>query len=1069
MKNIIFIFLLCWIFPALIQAQDWGEYSLNIKIHSIKNVGNGMRKIDYKVFTVKGSAETELKGFAQYDVSTNEFIANIPEIPEEIYSVNSDTKPDKIRFYTRRAWGTWPFDDNSESNTYFTLDHNQPYINKININTVDAGHGIFPLSETQMDLKFCPRKIRIWYFNGQGAASGTQILPKDDNITLKATKGFISSTYNWQYSTNGTTWYNFPSGVTYGNNKSEVTFKGSDLLSLATFKSLINNGYIYVRINTVTSESSPYVIVLSPCLSVPKIQHISYDLERCYNSKDAVVKVTFNRALESGEVIYITQNSQIAEGTSPAVLDGTNTGRLPNVSAGTYRFGVSGSFNGYLSYNESPDHSRDNVTIVNRPKINHSIIRIKPASCFSGSDGEIAITANGGTDSFVGRLFVDGQSTALQTVNFNQNATFTRLQTSGYNITIYDYNGCEAFDNSGNELIHRINVTQPAEPVQIAVEHILQPKGYDTADGEAIIRVSGGTHNIAYAIQFTSVDGQSYVPASLVKEGASWLYRFIGLRRGDHAVAVQDQNFSSLITQDQNPPCGCSATFAFYIPAPPPLELEIKETHVVNCYGRNEGELTVHARGGVPFTIGNAYQYTWYRMTQNGMQVLDIPDEPVASDLIAGTYQVKITDANGITKISDVYILVEPEALNIAFETINIGCFGDNNGGVKSFVTGGTLPYRYQWNIEGGTEPEISLLEAGIYMLKITDVRQCQLTEMAEVKISSGLVIDSVVRQPTCLAPSGGSIVLNLSGATPPYSVQWEDVEAPIAVRNNLPSGIYRAMITDANQCKNRVAVKLNEIHEFSVTLGEDVVMCLNQSRMIEALSQEPSVVYEWYYNNVKLPDTEKKITIDKAGTYSVKVINPQGCFAIDNIDVEITEETLDLVLAAPTVVAVGSEIHAVNISLVKADKITWNLPEEAKVIALSDMEAIFSIDKEGTYDFSMEGFKGEGASIVVRTLQVTDENKIVLPDSKTSMIKQFLVMPNPSKGIFKVLVELNQPEDITLLLFTQSGLLVEKKEITKIQSGVFDFNVSGYLLGNCFLLLQTTSDQSIHQIILTK
>lgn len=928
----------------------------------------------------------------------------------------------------------------------------------------DTGDDLFTMFDVTVNIELHPYEIKLWYSDDTGI-NQEQLLPMSDVITLKATKGFVAATYNWQYSTDGSNWTNFPGNF---QNRDEITFKGTDLFSEEEFRSLVGNNSknVQVRINayTETKKSTPWIINLTPNIETPHITKISYETETCFGSNDATMLITLDRALYPGEVVYAMNNKLITEKEGELILDEHNVARLPNKASKDYDIKLKGTLNGYDSYGNSTSHTAQ-ITIEPRPAITHSVTATKNASCINGSDGTISITAGGGTGKFLGSLFREGSADVIQKVNFITGATgtFTRLKAGTYTITIFDDNNC------GNNNTHTVTISEPPHPVDVTLERTVLPLAYDSSDGESIIRVNGGTQTPnGYATTFRSENGQNYSPQSSSKDGGSFLYTFKGLHRGKYYITVEDKNYPSLIPGDQQIPCGCADTLSFYLSAPPPQEVKIEETHFINCYGSDEGELTAHAEGGVK-APGMPYTYTWYRLSGSGTQELPQPNDSVINRLVTGTYQVKMTDANRISALSTPFVLIQPDSLSVRFETSDIGCSGNSTGTIKAFVTGGTLPYKYQWNKEGETNSELTGLEAGIYMFKVTDQRRCQLVATAEVKAPGDLKVDTIITHPSCVAPEGGSIELKLTGATPPYKVVWADNKSTDLIRKGLPASTYHAAISDVNGCSASFSFVLNKPREFTVKLSEGFTMCHGQSRPITVKCAEPNVKYEWHYNDTKLSATDSTVVADKAGVYRVVATNPQGCTAEDEVTVSVSQEILNLEFAVPTAIAAGSEIHAVNLSTVSADRIQWNLPKEAQVIKQSDTEAVFSIRQKGAYILSIEGFKGDCSTIVTRTIHVMDKDEVTLPDDQPPLIKQFLVTPNPTTGYFKVMVELNSEEDFTMTLYSPSGVLMDTKEAVKVRNKTFEYEVNGTLQGTYLLHLQTKADKSVLQIVIKR
>lgn len=1055
-----------------VRGQEYGTYQLKVTIKSILNENHKTCHTYFDVHCLKSGKKQTLKIWSNPNDIPKGSYADLPQPIVQNFLVNPDERPDYVGFYGERGYGSCTV--SYKGGDVFKLDHTKSHITADIING-NNGRSLFDGYTSKVNIEFQPLQVNFWYFDakGQAASNLKQELPMTDEITLKATKGFLATIYNWQYSTDGINWIDFPSSVTYRDNKSEVNFKGTDLYPESTFKSFIvepTRKNILVRINTATAVEHQ-AITLAPCLSVPHITKVDYEPETCNGAADATMLITLDRALNPGERVYVAKGGQIGESDKEFILDATNTARFTGMEAGTYQLQLIGALNGYPSYAGDPSHS-GSLTIVNRPAITHSITSTKHVSCIDGSDGEITVNAAGGNGDFIARLFENGQSTAIQQSSFLAagKGVFTRLKKGVYRVEVYDTNGCAAYQSNGNVLSHSVEIKQPLQPVNVTLEHTVLPLAFDSSDGESTIRVNGGTQATnGYTILWRSENGQSYSSQSTSRDGESFLYTFKGLHRGKYYITVEDKNYPSLISGDQVIPCGCSDTLSYYLAAPPLLEVQIEKTHHVHCNGSDEGQLTAHGKGGVPFTSAMPYTYTWYLLSEAQPQEISMPNDSIAENLLAGKYQVKVTDANRISALSAPFTMTQPDSLRIRFEADHIGCSGSLTGKIKAFVTGGTQPYKYQWNREGETKDEITALEAGIYMFKITDVNNCQLTATTEVKAPGDLKVDTLIVQPSCIAPNGGSIALTLSGATPPYKVVWADNQSTGLERKELAPGTYYAAVTDVNGCSSSYSFVLHKPREFSVELGEGFTMCRDQSRTIEAICEEPDLKYEWYYNETKLLDTESKISVNRAGIYRVVATNTQGCSAEDELQVSISQETLDLDFTIPTIVAVNSDIHAVNLSTVTADKLQWHFPKQAQVSGQTDTEAIFSIREKGIYTVSMEGVRGDCSTIVTRSFDVVDKDAVELPDDKEPMIKQFLVTPNPSTGYFKVLVELNKEEDFTMLLYSPSGFLMDQKEAKQVQSKTFEYEINGSMQGTYLLHLQTKSDKSVLKIVINR
>lgn len=688
--------------------------------------------------------------------------------------------------------------------------------------------------------------------------------------------------------------------------------------------------------------------------------------------------------------------------------------------------------------------------------------------CYKGSDGRVSVVASGGVEKYKAQV-VGGEDYSKEIeFDIKTSAEFTGLAAGNYYLYLTDINGCPMRVNDDvTKTIeyYEIIIKEPKKPVQVELNDMQLPTSYDSKDGGFVVRVSGGTtQNGLYKISAKQADeGISITPTESAKDGVYVVYTFRGLKRGKYTIVAGDDNY----TESTALPCGCGDNIDVEIVAPKQMKIGIKELKSVTCNGSSTAQAVAHAQGGVRFDGASMpYTYKWYKFGDKGRQVLGMENDSIARNLNAGRYQVEISDMKSVTIASDILTISEPDSLSVSFEIANIDCSGANTGSIKAIVKGGTAPYNYQWDINGQSGDKIQNLAMGMYSLMITDAKGCGKVAQAEVKSAVQITIDSIVVQPNCTNSNGGSIELALFGGSEPYSIMWADDNSTALKRENLKAGIYKVVITDNKGCRVPYEFKLKEPYSFTVSLPEDFMMCRNQSRTIQADCKERDVKYKWYCDGQEIQGNENSITASKAGVYGVVATNSVGCTAQDDIRVEVSTESLKLDMITPTRVAMGSEIHAVNLSTVTAEALVWNLPQEAIVLKRDDTEAVFILDKSGSYEVSLEGFKGNCSTIITRTVEVVDSGDGKLPDDAKSLIKQFLVTPNPTTGYFKVMVELNREDDFTMKLYSPDGVLVDEKSGIKVKDKTFEYEINGSIQGTYLLHLITQYDKAVLQVV---
>ena len=277
-------------------------------------------------------------------------------------------------------------------------------------------------------------------------------------------------------------------------------------------------------------------------------------------------------------------------------------------------------------------------------------------------------------------------------------ATESGLGAGTYTITVEDANGCVTEQS--------ITITEPDELIATATV-VSEPLCFSDLTGEGNVTVTGGVE--AYNYSWSS--GGDAATES-------------GLGAGTYTITVEDAN-------------GCSTEQSITITEPDEL---IATATVVSepllCFSDLTGEGNVTVTGGV-----EAYSYSW---SSGG-------DAATETGLGAGTFTVTVEDANGCTNEQEITI-TEPDEI-VATATITIELFG-SDGAIDVTVTGGTPEYTYSWSNGEETE-DISGLEAGVYVLTVTDENGC--TKEFEFVIDSELGIERIANNSFKLYPNPAS------------------------------------------------------------------------------------------------------------------------------------------------------------------------------------------------------------------------------------------------------------------------------------------------------------------------
>jgi len=173
----------------------------------------------------------------------------------------------------------------------------------------------------------------------------------------------------------------------------------------------------------------------------------------------------------------------------------------------------------------------------------------------------------------------------------------------------------------------------------------------------------------------------------------------------------------------------------------------------ISCNGVNDGTASV-----VSIINGSGnYSYLWSSAAATS----------AISNLSAGTYSVVVTDNSYGCTDSTSIIITEPAILSHTFSSSDNNSCGNCNGNIAVNLSGGTLPYSYNWNT-GDSASSIQNACGGIYILTSSDANTC--TTFIDTLIiidttTTSFSITTTSSNASCAGLSDGSASTTISGS----------------------------------------------------------------------------------------------------------------------------------------------------------------------------------------------------------------------------------------------------------------------------------------------------------------
>ena len=549
-------------------------------------------------------------------------------------------------------------------------------------------------------------------------------------------------------------------------------------------------------------------------------------------------------------------------------------------------------------------------------------------TCNGSNNGEVYASATGGVLNYTWNW----DSDSLTVASTSDDAT--NLDGGNVCVTVTDANGCKS--SACTTLVEN-----PPLEVRYTTQDVLC-QGDST--GWAASVATGGTGLGTYTYQWNGIYTGTTPTAATA----------LDLIAGTYSLLVTDTNNCTNLTQN------------IVINEPTHISLVTSSTAIL-CNSDCDGTATVTASGGE-----GTYRYLWP----------DGQTTETAIGLCAGTYKPTVTDGYGCVD-SSVVTLTEPTPFvldSIIYQ--HITCYGDCDGSITTYVSGGTSNYDYEYSKDGSvvgtTQTVSSLCSAGRYDIHVEDANNCPIDTFHIVNQPPQLIESNTSKDETCSSYCDGEIHVTVNGGTPNYAVAWSDGQAVDNVdRLDLCPGDYKYTVTDAHNCEviNTVTIAGNPLLQITEQSITDAACgnCDGEATVAISGGVAPFTI-GWSggdfssCSNSTYPDGGDGLTETglPQGVHSVYVEDGNGCRdTVDLVINNLTGPTIDNTIITD-VLCNGENTGAIDNQISGGTApLTYTWADDASVNT-EDRPALYA----GTYYFSVTDKNDCVASVVVDVVE---------------------------------------------------------------------------------------------------
>jgi len=615
----------------------------------------------------------------------------------------------------------------------------------------------------------------------------------------------------------------------------------------------------------------------------------------------------------------------------------SNDQNIENLEPGTYNLTISDSLNCSFEF-EYEINEPDPLEII--------VDEQSDVQCNGIFDGIISISPQGGAAPYTYEWTKDG-------VFFSDQQNINNLEPGIYVLFLNDANEC-------GPISQIFEIVQP-DPIEISLENSVDILCFGENTGSIDINVIGGTPEQIS----TGVSIYNYAwtgPNGYTSNDSDIFNLFAGI----YSLTVTDS-------------LGCQESFEVELVEPEDLIINF-ETTDNTCYESNDGTITLDIQGGV-----EPYQIFWSNFG-NG---------PTQTNLSAGIYEVTVIDAHDCEEITNIEIIEAP-----IFDTdpvsTDISCFGANDGSINLNIIGGIEPVFVTWDDDTTAGEERNNLLPGTYNVIIQDSsgNNCFITHEFIIIEPQELSLSSIIENAIdCENVNSGSIDLQVTGGTAPYTFQWNSGQITEDLENIAP-GNYSVVVIDSKGCEVTDSFSIYRQEDFETSLDISFEAdCENDiPYQITTINIEGGVApYEiiWSSGDVS-GDNNETMTSSQNGTVIVDVTDSIGCQTQVIFDIDLfTLGSPGFEYSSPGLteceaLGVGDLIQFTNTSTGDFISVDWNFGDNGLTV-INEENPTHVYSQSGTYVVTQTVYYEYGCvDVFEEILYVTEGYALVLPNAFT-------------------------------------------------------------------------------------
>jgi len=526
---------------------------------------------------------------------------------------------------------------------------------------------------------------------------------------------------------------------------------------------------------------------------------------KCYN--DSLASIVLNVAGDSN------YQYSWSEGSISSMVTG--------LKEGNYNVTVTDTYGCEQSYSY----------FITDPPLLELEVDITPLNCAGKKDGELSLTATGGTGMHT--YILNGTETGSQ---------ISGLDAGVFSLMVRDENGCTETSAvlisalSNTSIISQTTEAPCGESVgseiDITVGGGIAPYEYKWNNGnttEDLRDVPPGIYEVTVTdklgceisdtIQLTNTNGPAVMVSGsdVACNGDNSGQLMISAEQGSPPYSIYLNGVLVTGSEIKDLPAGiyevevkdskgCEIKTSYEITEPPAIAgLIINIVHP--DINKIVGSASIEVSGGT-----GPYIIEW----DNGEKGEE------AMMLSPGLHKVTITDSNGCTAEAEVTIV--KSAIYAIWDKQDNGCAGDCEGEITITIQNEDGSEKIEWS-DGGTGLIRTGLCEGDYQWTITDdYGNTTTSQIVTISSPQPIKLEVEIKGESCENKADGKATISINGGTPNYTIKWDGVAGSETA--NLNTGAHLLEIADANGCLTDTLVHMPGVISANISAEVKDAIC---------------------------------------------------------------------------------------------------------------------------------------------------------------------------------------------------------------------------------------------------